>query len=101
MDKISADHLKIASRKLPSACHLFYWAHGVLPTSILCAVSMPIIKNKAGKINSNQNYRPIALASIFIQNSREDFTEQVCRSHFVFIYFIYFLVYLQVKSLRS
>ena len=44
-----------------------FFLHGFLPSSLLSVVSVvlvPIIKDKCSKINSKDNYRPIALASI-------------------------------------
>ncbi len=38
--------------------------HGVLPDSIISVLLVPVIKDEAGKLNSMDNYRPIALASI-------------------------------------
>ena len=38
--------------------------HGVLPDAIISVLLVPVIKDKAGKLNSMDNYRPIALASI-------------------------------------
>ena len=67
MDKISAEHLKHASRKLCpliAICFTGFLTHGILPDSILSVTLVPIIKDKAGKINSSDNYRPIALASV-------------------------------------
>lgn len=67
MDKISAEHLKSVSRKLClllSSCFTGLLLHDILPDSILSVMLVPIIKDKAGKINSMDNYRPIALASI-------------------------------------
>lgn len=101
MDKISADHLKFASRKLCPLLAICFTGLMVLPASIFCAVSVHIIKGKAGKINNNQNYRPITLASILSK-----ILERTLLGRFVgailylFILFI-FLVSLQVKSLRS
>ena len=40
---------------------MLYW---FLPSSLMSVVLIPIIKNKCGNINSKDNYRPIALASI-------------------------------------
>ena len=62
MDHITAEHLKYASQKfvpLLATCLTGFLYHGILPDSM-----MSVIKNKAGKINSKANYRPIALASI-------------------------------------
>lgn len=44
--------------------HCFFFVHGYLPDSLLTVILVPVIKNKAGNINSIDNYRPIALASI-------------------------------------
>ena len=38
--------------------------HGFLPERMLSVVLVPVIKDKNGKINSKDSYRPIALASI-------------------------------------
>ena len=66
-DQIYAEHLKYASNKLLpllSMCLTGFFVHGFLPKNIMTVVLIPIIKNKAGNINSVDNYRPIALASI-------------------------------------
>ena len=39
-------------------------SHGFLSESMLSVVLVPVIKDKAGKISSKDNYRPIALASV-------------------------------------
>ena len=46
-------------------CFTSYIAHGYLPDSMLSVVLVPVIKDKAGKISSKDNCRPIALASVF------------------------------------
>ncbi|KAK2189073.1 hypothetical protein NP493_115g03011 [Ridgeia piscesae] len=46
-------------------CLTSFFAHGFLPESMLSVVLVPVIKDKAGKISSKDNYRPIALASVF------------------------------------
>ena len=38
--------------------------HGFLPDSMMVTVIAPIIKNKAGNLSDNNNYRPIALATV-------------------------------------
>ena len=66
-DQIYAEHQKYASNKilpLLSMCLTGFFVHGFLPKNIMTVVLIPIIKNKAGNINSVDNYRPIALASI-------------------------------------
>ena len=67
MDRISAEHLKYASHKLCpllSMCFNGCLVHGVLPNAIMSVILVPVLKDKAGKLNSIDNYRPIALASI-------------------------------------
>ena len=38
--------------------------HGFLPDAMMITIIAPIIKNKAGDLSDNNNYRPIALATI-------------------------------------
>jgi hypothetical protein len=67
LDGIYAEHLKYASRrllKLLALCVSSCFTHGFLPDDMISVVLVPIIKNKAGNINSKDNYRPIALASV-------------------------------------
>ena len=67
LDGIHAEHLKYASNRLIpllSLCFTGLLIHGVLPDSLMSVVLVPVIKNKCGNINSKDNYRPIALASI-------------------------------------
>ena len=67
LDGIYAEHLKYASdRVIPllGMCFTSLFVHGILPDSLMSVVLVPIIKNKCGNINSQDNYRPIALASI-------------------------------------
>ena len=45
-------------------CFTGLMAHGLLPSSMLAVTLVPVIKDKAGKIGSVDNYRPIALASV-------------------------------------
>ena len=66
-DGIHSEHLKFASARLSTLlalCFTSFLIHGVLPDNIMSVVLVPVIKDKAGKINSKDNYRPIALASI-------------------------------------
>ena len=67
VDGITAEHLKFASEKLPYLLGMVitvFFVHGFLPESMLSVLIVPVIKDKAGNINSKDNYRPIALASI-------------------------------------
>ena len=66
-DQITAEHLRFASPKvaaLLAICFTGFMTHGLLPDSMLAVTLVPVIKNKAGKIGSMDNYRPIALASV-------------------------------------
>ena len=67
LDGIYAEHLKYASityRTFLAKCMTGFLVHGYLPESLMSVVLVPIIKDKSGKINSKDNYRPIAIASI-------------------------------------
>ena len=61
MDGIQAEHLKYSSSKLIpllSMCFTSFFVHGFLPSSLMSVILVPIIKNKAGNVNSSENYRP-------------------------------------------
>ena len=67
LDHVTAEHIKYASyrlRPMLAMCFTGFMVHGVLPNSILSVLLVPVLKDKAGKLNSRDNYRPIALASI-------------------------------------
>ena len=67
MDGIQAEHLKYSSNKLIpllSMCFSSLFVHGFLPSGLMSVVLVPVIKNKVGNVNSSDNYRPIALASV-------------------------------------
>ena len=49
---------------LLAMCFTSFISHGFLPVSMLSVVLVPVIKDKAGKISSKDNYRHIALASV-------------------------------------
>ena len=49
---------------LLSVCFTGFLVHGFMPASLLTVILVPIIKNKAGNVNSKDNYRPVALSSI-------------------------------------
>ena len=54
-DSIHAEHLKYCSEKiytLLSMCLTGFFVHGYLPDSLLTVILVPVIKNKAGNINS-------------------------------------------------
>lgn len=67
LDNITAEHIKHASKKLCPLMAMRFtesFVHGVLSDSMLSVVLVPVIKDKVGKLNSSDNYRPIALASV-------------------------------------
>ena len=67
LDGIYAEHLKYCSTNykiLLARCFTSFLVHGFLPDSLMSVILVPIIKDKSGKINSKDNYRPIAIASI-------------------------------------
>uniref|UniRef100_A0A3B5QM76 Uncharacterized protein n=1 Tax=Xiphophorus maculatus TaxID=8083 RepID=A0A3B5QM76_XIPMA len=77
MDLISAEHLKFASSRvvpLLALCFTGFIMHGFIPETLMNVLLLPVIKNKAGKTGSSDNYRPIALASTLskagVSNSR-------------------------------
>ena len=67
LDQIYAEHLKFSDSRLYyllSMCFIGLFVHGVLPDSLMSVVIVPIIKDKSGRINEKDNYRPISLANI-------------------------------------
>ena len=67
IDGIYAEHLKHSTNRiwgLLAQCFTSCFVHGFLPDSLMSVILCPIVKDKAGKINSKDNYRPIAIASI-------------------------------------
>ena len=67
MDGVYAENLKHCNKRivpLLAMCITGFFVHGFLPSSLLSVVLVPIIKDKCSKINSKDNYRSIALASI-------------------------------------
>ena len=66
-DEIYAEHLKYAPKRLPQILSILFSSmisHGYIPTMMLEVVLVPVIKDKTKNINSKDNYRPIALASV-------------------------------------
>ena len=71
MDGVYAEHLKHCDKRivpLLAMCITGFFVHGFLPSSLLSVVLVFIIKDKCCKINSKDNYRPIALANIVSNN---------------------------------
>ena len=66
-DHVSNEHFKYANEKLHVLMSLLYSSmliHGFLQDAMMITIIAPIIKNKAGDLSDNNNYRPIALATI-------------------------------------
>ena len=64
---IFAEHLMYCNDRLYTMlamCLTGFFVHGFLPDSILAVVRVPIIKDRTGRIDKLDSYRPIALASI-------------------------------------
>lgn len=67
LDNITAEHIQFASKKLCPLMAMRYTGllvHGLLPDSMLSVELVPVIKDTVWKLNSSDNYRPIALDSI-------------------------------------
>ena len=66
-DCVSNEHFKYANEKLHVLMSLLYSSmliQGFLPDAKMITIIAPKIKNKAGDLSNNNNYRPIALATI-------------------------------------
>ena len=42
--------------------------HGYLPNDLMSSVIVPIVKNKKGNITDMDNYRPIAITTVFLKS---------------------------------
>ena len=68
IDGIYAEHMLCSSYvlfRLLALCMSSFLVHGFLPDEMMAVALVQIIKSKSGRIMSKDNYRPIALASIF------------------------------------
>ena len=65
-DSVNNEHFKYANEKLYVLMSLLYsmLIHVFLPDAMMITIIAPIIKNKAGDLSDNNNYRPFALATI-------------------------------------
>ena len=67
LDGIYAEHLLHCSQRfvtMLAMCFTGLFVHGFLPDTMLEIVLGPVIKDKTGRIDQVDNYRPIALASV-------------------------------------
>ena len=67
MDGVYAENIKYSDTAivpLLAMCFSSMLIHGYLPSSMISILLVPVIKDKVGKINAKDNYRPIALASV-------------------------------------
>ena len=63
LDGIFSEHILHCSERLLSMlaeCITGFFVHGFLPDSMLSIVLVPIIKDKTGRIDRMDTYRPIA-----------------------------------------
>ncbi|XP_077989324.1 CST complex subunit CTC1-like [Glandiceps talaboti] len=67
-DGLGAEHLKYASNRLAvhvALCFSAMLVHGEVPDSIANVILVPIVKDKTSDLSNKNNYRPIALTSMF------------------------------------
>jgi hypothetical protein len=67
MDGLCAEHYKYASENLYVMLSTVFNCmiiHGYLPSTFMQSVIVPVIKNKKESITEQDNYRPIAIASV-------------------------------------
>ena len=67
LDGIYAEHLLHCRQRfvtMLAICFTGLFVHGFLPDSMLEIALVPLIKDKTGRIDQVDNYRPIALASV-------------------------------------
>ena len=62
-DSVSNEHFKYPNEKIV-LMSLLMLIHVFLPDAMIITIIAPIIKNKAGDLSDNNNYRHIALATI-------------------------------------
>ena len=118
-DGIVAEHLLYSSERwctMLAMCLSGLFVYGFLPGSMLAVVLVPIIKDKTGRVDRIDNYRPIALASVVskvverILLDRISHFLETCPNQFVFkrhigtdtcIYVLKEMVIYKYKSLNG
>lgn len=63
VDGMYAEHLKHACISLLAICFTYCLNNGILPDSLLSVTLVQVMKDKVGRLESLDNYRPIAPAS--------------------------------------
>ena len=66
-DHISNEHFTYANEKRHGLMSMLYSSllmYGFLPSTMMVTIIAPTIKNKSGDFSDNNNYRPIALATV-------------------------------------
>ena len=78
LDNLYAEHFKYASDEL---CILIAMAlnamviHGYFPDELMYTVIIPLVKNKKGDITDMDNYRPIAITTVFSKVVRDCYAD--------------------------
>ena len=68
MDNLQGEHFKFAAPILVCLVTMLLnsmFLHGYLPKKVMDTVLIPIIKDKKGMLTDKDNYRPIALTTVF------------------------------------
>ena len=84
-DGLNAEHLIYADPVVCSVISIFInlcLIHGHIPTACLDTVLTPIIKSRNGDVNSKNNYRPVAIATV-LSKLFERFTLSLVEHHLI------------------
>ena len=93
-DSIFAESIKFAHHRihvLLSLCFSLCFTHGYMPLDMIKTTIFTVIKNKCGNLADNNNYRPIAIATIYSKLYDNDNDYKITLFRHIFIkYKIYF-----------
>ena len=67
---LCAEYFKFSHNKIDvllSMCFTLFFTHSYLPSSLIEAIIVPIVKNMCGNLSDRNNYRPIALETIMFK----------------------------------
>ena len=106
LDGIVAEHLLYSSERwctMLAMCLSGLFVHGFLPDSrpMLAVVLVPIIKDKTGRIDRIDNYRPIALASVVSKVVERMLLDRIYLASVVSKVVLYCHILLYQRSYRS